>query len=163
VAVGDEIHPADYIAEEWDGSSWRRLILGTAAQADSYLLGVSCPIEGTCMAVGGNQGNRNVVERLEDRRWSRSELPGVSSGNLTAVDCLSAARCLAVGGAYVSSSNAYPALAASWDGSSWTTTLIPVEQGYVGGFASLSCPSESLCVGLSNTNEPNAGYVWREK
>jgi hypothetical protein len=157
VAVGEENSPYRYIAERWDGSRWHRTTLGQPPTRAYVLVGVSCPTVDDCIVVGGDQGANNVIERLHDTHWTQSTLQDVN-GSLRTVDCTTATHCMAGGAAYVPDTHSYPALAASWDGLSWTPVFIPARKGYTGSIAAISCPSAALCVALGDT-----GYVWTQR
>lgn len=60
------------------------------------LFGVDCPRAGTCTAVGDQAGqSKTLIVRLSKKAWSMQ--PGLESGQLRSVACLSIDRCAAVG------------------------------------------------------------------
>lgn len=161
VAVGSETHPRHFIVEQWNGSHWKRKSIGRPAHGgDDFLLDISCPRAGECFAVGGDQGINNEIERLHHGRWSRSKIRGIS-GSFRAIDCATPTHCVAGGSAYNSRTQTYPALASAWNGNAWSTTFIPVREGYSGNVDDISCPTSRLCVGLGQAGGSRDGFVWR--
>jgi hypothetical protein len=91
----------------WGGGSEATLPAGANATPNAYLLSVSCPSGGSCVAVGGYTDSAGSHEGLilseSSGAWSAVEATPPSDGNttrdvgLSAVSCLSAGNCVAVG------------------------------------------------------------------
>src|SRR5579884_2819170 len=84
-------------AEHWNGAKW------SVIRGGSGLDGVSCVSPTDCIAVGVKGGdtissNRTVVERWSGKAWSIIPVPVPKGGGwLSAVSCVSATTCTAVG------------------------------------------------------------------
>jgi hypothetical protein len=118
------------------------------------LVSVSCVSTTNCLAVGVNQNGDGgngapLTEKWNGSKWASTaalKLPaGGKGGVLSSVVCKSASECVAVGG-YVKSGTSFFALAAKWNGKTWTTFTAPGTAGdntFLGG---LSCVTATDCV-----------------
>ena len=90
------------------GGAWSPLTDNDTPTRDLY--GISCPASGTCWAVGARQGGTNdtIVERSGGNFSKLSVAGGI---DLFAIDCDTAAECLAVG------DNGH---VQGWNGASWS-------------------------------------------
>lgn len=137
-AVGSSVNSAGIrvtLAERWDGGGWaveRTLI--PAGYLNSELTGVSCVSRRVCFAVGESTergGKVGLIERWNGRRWSIQPGPDIKGG-LSAVSCVSASDCGAVG-----------ALGAErWNGRSWAVTAAHLHVD------ALSCVSRNACMAV---------------
>ena len=100
-AVG--IDTTSTLVEHWNGSEWSVVPSPNTARGSS-LRGVSCVSVKECTAVGftGSQNDYTLVEHWNGSKWSIIHSPnrdhGTSPTNiLSAVSCVSARRCTAVG------------------------------------------------------------------
>lgn len=87
------------LVERWDGTSWTIQPSPNVAQADSELVGVSCPSSNACVAVGF-AGSSPLVERWNGSTWAIQSVtgpPGANAAALSGVSCTSASACTAVG------------------------------------------------------------------
>jgi len=111
-------------AEHWNGSSWR---LSRISGRTGSLASVSCGSSSSCLAVGfygtrpglGTSVRVPLVLAWNGSSWRQLPNP-VARGRLTAIRCLHAASCVAVG-----QTPGALGLAASWNGHAWT--LLPVK------------------------------------
>lgn len=119
----------------WNGSGWSQIAVpepgGMASDASQELLFVACGSPVSCWAVGdfAPVGSRQVTVNLamhwDGGMWSVVDTPdpaGVSTGDrniLSAVRCVSAGNCWAVGMARVPSGNDF-AQVLHWGGSRWS-------------------------------------------
>ena len=107
-----------------------------------FLSSVSCTSASFCLALGSAAG----AERWDGRQWSELSAPDPfdpAAGGLETVSCVSPASCLAVGS--TRQGGKATALAASWNGSTWTT-LTPARPGTRSVLAGVSCATATYCV-----------------
>ena len=91
------------LAEGWDGSSWT--IQNTPnTPIGNGLTSVSCTSASACEAVGssgtstlGHPGGTTLAEAWNGASWSLQSGPNLAGGTLSAVSCVSATTCEAVG------------------------------------------------------------------
>jgi large repetitive protein len=148
-------------AESNFAGSWQTMPGSTPSPGTyyaSYLYGVSCASTTFCVAVGNVQTiSGNVTEPLvatfDGSSWAFQEL-AVSTPNagyiLTGVSCPSTNRCIAVGrvGSGTDFSNG---LVETFDGTTWTSTLLATPGSYlsdIAGFTGVSCIDENDCVAV---------------
>jgi len=133
------------------------LRMGTATAAvapGDELFGVSCVSTTNCLAVGenlnGDGGNGTpLTEKWNGSKWTSTaalKLPaGGKGGGLSDVACKSASECVAVGD-YVKSGTSFFALAAKWNGKTWTTFTAPGTAGDNTFLDGLSCVTATDCI-----------------
>jgi hypothetical protein len=107
--------------------------------------------------------DRAIAGAWSGGSWSTGALalaPGLTRSTPTptrdwlyGISCASARACAAVG-QYVASNGDIGPLAARWNGSSWTQTVL--RRGPV-GLTSVSCPSASWCMAVGPVAERYAG------
>jgi len=126
----------------------------------SGLAAVSCSGPGTCVAVGGASyppGRQApseflLVEQLSDGRWTVATTPvisGATSSSLSAVSCPVASFCVAVGSVQLASNPSPEPLAETWNGTSWSDTLLPLPSGGTEpSLAGVSCAARGACVAV---------------
>jgi hypothetical protein len=168
-AVGyylDSTHAYHPLVETLSGGTWE--VSGSASPSpgaaalagtsDAYLTDVSCPVVGSCVAVGyyagGTGSAQALVETLSGGTWSVGPSPAAPAGAarsyLRGVACPAAGSCVAVG-YYAKNSGGAEALAEVLSNGTWS--LSPGQSpGPMANFLEgVSCPSEGACVA--------AGYV----
>ena len=110
----------------------------TRTRIADYLDDVSCTSASNCIAVGETPGESAIAEHWDGTQWSRtSEFP-VPYEAAKSVSCTSSSSCIATlagGGAG----------AASYDGSSWTSTP-PADVN--DSFAGVACASATSCTAV---------------
>ena len=119
------------LAETWNGTAWaiRRAAVPPGARR-SFLNGVSCLSPGSCTAVGNYQSGKHahvtLAERWNGVSWSIQATPNPPAprAGLSAVSCLSASFCTAVGSQTSRWQNQTP-LAQAWNGTSWSIEKTP--------------------------------------
>lgn len=158
------------VSMRWDGRNWSVQPIPTPAGADgARLMAVSCITSSNCFGVGSSLQNDsmdpvNPVEvdhamtgRWDGSAWSTETLPSAAGSptvdnfpleQLKAVSCATATACGAVGLARDNTGRLGP-LAARWDGSNWTQTLLRV--GAPVALNSVSCPSARWCMAVGPT------------
>jgi hypothetical protein len=132
VAVG-ETNPrsdpeiVDPLVESWNGSKWQLMKGVTPDDAyETFLSSVSCVSATQCVAAGTVESDSLVgttlIETLHGTAWSVTYSPNVAGqtqNDFNSVSCTSATFCVAAGSTFNGSTRT-SALAASWNGSSWT-------------------------------------------
>jgi len=114
----------------------------------------SCPVVGSCVAVGTFAGGSPLAETLSDGVWSDTVLRTPGDGgaaNLEAVTCTSATSCVAVG-SYDTQVDFNQPIAEILTGTTWTATQLPLPFGDNGygdfGLNAVSCTSSTWCVAV---------------
>jgi hypothetical protein len=115
------------LAEHHDGAGWQiQPTPNPAGAVDSALAAVSCPSDGSCIAVGSFSTNgtnsKTLAESLSGSTWQLHNTPnpsGVFGSFLEGVSCRAAAACQAVGYSEPTSTS-IATLAEGYNGTSWT-------------------------------------------
>jgi hypothetical protein len=178
MAVGTHSAPQVPVFAVWNGTT----LTGGTIQPPPHsyqgveISGVSCVSASDCVAVGSysygglatggpapGARTRTLAEQWNGRGWQLLPTVDVSANDyLTAVSCVSAVDCTAVG----ANQSQYP-IAEQWNGSAWTAVSMPTVS--IIGFMSLtgiSCPAADACVAAGTyQGEPAAerwnGSAWR--
>jgi len=157
------------LALAWNGKAWAIEPTGTLS---GNLTAVSCATATSCVA-GGTARDMSwpsspaIADSWDGTAWSSTTVPqpaGSTYTTLSAVSCLSATSCLAVGD-YGSD------FSATWNGTRWSLGTMPAPAGGVSPtLAALSCTSSRFCVAvgqyLNDVDTPEAlvvnwnGSVW---
>jgi hypothetical protein len=85
------------LAEDWNGSAWKRVATPKVTGDNPFLAGVSCPAAKSCRAVGTGNGGA-LAEAWNGKSWSVQSAadPTVNTG-LSAVSCTAGPACTGVG------------------------------------------------------------------
>jgi|SRR5579875_2706147 len=157
-------------ADTWNGTSWTTQPVADPAGGKGYQLdGVSCASTGACEAGGGYQTTpQNTVTLAagwNGTGWQlqtgvASQVPGAD--NLTAVSCVSASFCEAVGDRKDSAGQDTIALAEQWNGTTWTLqpTVSPAQANSNGlrmKLAAVSCVSADFCEAVGTSSAASGG------
>ncbi len=165
--AGGDWQNSKAVVEAWNGTTWTVEATPAGAVAPAELSGVSCTSSTSCVAVGargvGRYRQDALVETWNGTNWSEhaASSPGKYATWLTAISCVAASWCTAVGGV----ANAYidgppgsgipfaQPIAESWNGSRWVTSTLPgdpIEDGskreQAGTATGVSCTSPSFCL-----------------
>jgi hypothetical protein len=141
------------MSERWNGRTWSLQRTPNPAGATySYLVGVSCASNRSCMAVGdfGNRAGQNVMltERWNGRRWSIERVSGptgATASALTGVSCTSPSACTAVGD-FVRADGVFSTLVERWNGTAWTIQASPYAAASTDSeLTGVSCASTASC------------------
>jgi hypothetical protein len=149
----------------WNGAAWSEVAgpwRGPATDGDDLLLGVSCVTATACTAVGTYDDERNgkedhaLIESWNGTTWSvvPSPNPGSEGAVLSAVSCVSATACTAVGdyaGMMVIGGKrvfADRALIESWNGTAWSVARSPNPRSYGVNLYGVSCVSATACTAV---------------
>jgi hypothetical protein len=163
VAVGnyrDGAGEGKALVEAWNGSSWSVMPASPPAGARrSFLNGVSCTSTAACTAVGSYQTRSGkhvtLAEHWDGTTWSVQATPNPASpprSALTAVSCISASDCTAVGNSGLATGSNSRTLAEAWDGTSWS--IEPTPNGTGGSFLTgVSCASPGACTAVGATED----------
>jgi hypothetical protein len=128
----------------------------------SELQAVSCSGPDRCLAVGSSSyrsggqlaHQRALVERLADHVWTIVPTPaidGATSSALNDVSCPLADFCVAVGSVQLAVPPSPGLLAETWNGTSWSVTVLPVPSGGTEpALVAVSCPTQGSCVAVGN-------------
>jgi hypothetical protein len=146
-------------------SAWTTARLSGAA-GKVFLLGVSCPSQGLCVAVGTN----NLIASSTDPTggssawrfvyagegpWPKTEnwpTEGISGRQIQSVSCPSTNLCVAV----TDQGNIYTSTNPTGGASSWATTQIDGKGSNIHLFG-VSCPATNLCVAVSGKRSIHGG------
>jgi hypothetical protein len=122
------------VALRWNGASWSEQAPAKKSGAThTRLLGVDCPSETRCLAVGSHQaseGSSVLSELWNEGKWSVQTTPVPSeatSSEFVAIGCNSTANCTAVGSAVVG--GVKKAIAERWTSPNWALSTIPIPEG----------------------------------
>jgi hypothetical protein len=122
------------VALRWNGTSWAEQAAAKKSGAThTRLLGVDCPSETRCLAVGNHQaseGSSTLSEIWNEGKWSVQTTPvpaESTSSEYVAVGCNSTANCTAVGSAAIG--GVKTAIAARWNSPTWAASSIPIPEG----------------------------------
>jgi hypothetical protein len=158
VAVGSSFNGTDTVtlAEAWNGTRWSIVPTPKVTGAETSILSaVSCPASGHCTAVGfdtTSAATNVLAETLNGQAWTISKTPnpaGSSNTTLSAVSCPAVNACVAIGGYITASSQ--PAVAETWNGSTWTIKAVPSPANAAGTFLQgLSCRSAADCTAVGS-------------
>ncbi|HUA73714.1 MAG TPA: hypothetical protein VL988_03060 [Solirubrobacteraceae bacterium] len=146
------------LAERWNGTSWS-LVSAERPAGYEYVAfeGVSCAGTSNCMAVGAywTPGGPSHVEYALVEQWSGSGFtivsapnPGGSEQLLWGVSCVSASWCMAVGTYSLGKESGGHAIAAKWNGSSWTLLSVPEHPPILAQLTGVSCASTTSCAAI---------------
>jgi hypothetical protein len=166
----------DPVYATWNGTTFKNGTLHVPPHSFQTVTvsGVSCASPVSCVAVGDytygvrampspSARDKVLAEQWNGHGWRLLPAVNVSDWNqLTAVSCVSASDCTAVG----TSQNQFP-LAERWNGVTWKAEPVPTVSaiGYL-FLTSVSCPASGFCVAAgSYQGEPVAetwnGSKWR--
>jgi hypothetical protein len=156
----------------WNGTTWRNGTMHApppqGTQVSVTIAGVSCASADSCVAVGNysypitaqpspNFRDKTLAELWNGRSWRLLPTANVSHVNaLTAVSCVSAGDCTAVG----ANQGQYP-LAEHWNGSTWRVESMPTVSsiGYL-QLTSVSCPAAHFCVAAGTYQVQAVAETW---
>jgi hypothetical protein len=162
------------LAAAWNGTAWTLQSAPSPAGAYQTVLdGVSCAAADLCETVGTYQATAQAQPTALAEGWNGSSWTaqqavtpaGAVLNSLSAVSCVSARHCEAVGSTTDSSGNTI-SLAEKWDGTAWSIQATPdpteASSAFRASMAGVSCVSATFCeaVGSSSANPGAAAWVW---
>jgi hypothetical protein len=140
------------LAEHWNGTSWAVQAVPAPSSGDGELLGVSCPTDLDCIAVGESSGLTNVLaERWTGSRWIAQTMPRPAGTNmaLQSVSCKASERCIAVGDETTRSGSGTITTGAIVERSAGTTWTIQADAAPAGAaLYGVSCASAQSCTAV---------------
>jgi hypothetical protein len=146
------------LVEEWTGTAWSVVSSpNTGATQANSLAGIACAAASDCSAVGSYVGANGFQQALAEHfngTWSITGSPALTDTQtnlLSGVTCLSASDCLAVGSAVDGAQD--QTLAASWNGSAWSTVATSNLFGNNGTLDSVACISATNCFAAGYSTE----------
>lgn len=164
-AVGSDGHVG--FAETWNGTMWTAYTITAPPSSQSFtLLGISCTSPSHCLAVGyyvddtGGYG-KALVEEWNGSTWTEGNAvdpnprgtPYDANSSLYAISCASPTSCVAVGEYEDEPDGTNPALAESWNGSTWTVDASPtIPNAFQTYLNSVSCWAPGACVAVGGYN-----------
>ena len=167
------------LAETLAGGTWTpAAIPGVSSPSlPLSLSSVSCPVQGSCVAVGFAQSSAKVsiplIERLSGGRWASVTPPrpsdaSPSGGNLlTDISCPAADWCVATGW-YLNTSGHHAAYVDTLSGGTWTAASSPLpadaapEQGTAAAvtyLTAVSCTGTGACVASGQYRDASGGTL----
>lgn len=177
VAVGNSYESTGQekaLAESFTLNAWTLMSAPSPAEAKGFieLDGVSCAAENVCTASGRYASSvssgiptelKTLVEAWNGSTWTiqpSPNAPGQSYNVLSDVACTSASACIGVGQDSAGIAQQPESLAERWNGSSWSTqALANPEQPIEAELKSVSCLSNTLCVGVGKDLFAEKGFV----
>jgi PKD repeat protein len=137
------------LIEVWDGSHWdTQPAPQPAAASQTWLSGVSCPSQSSCVAAGGaTEGpyDNTMALHWNGSEWAVQETPHPGREDiLEDVSCSSSGACTAVGYYLPASTPDVVSLVQRWNGVSWTIQASPTPYG-AGWLSGVSCASATSC------------------
>ena|SRR5712691_476884 len=168
VAVGSGPQgEVDIASAVWNGTSWTTLTTPSPTKhgdVSQTLTGVSCTSATSCIASGSGPTpiNDGVGAGPFAEKWAGGSSwtllsvpnprpiefqpgggPGIGANGLAGVSCVSAVRCMAVGGqGETEALSALASFAVSWNGQRWTV----LRTGHIDGLFGVSCTAGSRCL-----------------
>ena len=140
------------LAEHWDGSTWT--IEPTPGGLTAKYTAVSCTTPNACLVVGKSDLSDFVTARWDGASWTSTTAPPTDTfigTDYLGLSCGSTVNaCVAVGAAQTARFDfTYVALAAAWDGSSWTLQTTTSPSGATANeLVAVSCATERSCVAV---------------
>ena len=151
------------VAMHWNGTSWVGLHPPVQLPSEDVFRGVSCPAVKTCVITG------DLVDRVllwQNGTWSSQPIAlpdGGMSITVGDIDCPAPTSCHALSVVRFPSTPAYAygsTAMSSWDGTSWTTELVPDDSRGSVGLSSISCPATTWCMATGADAEAIIGDAW---
>ena len=171
-AVGVNLSGPGGLAAVWNGSAWQvQSTPNPAKTASTNLRAVSCASARSCESAGSfNLGQGNTPQALTEGwngsawRLQRAAAPPGATGNmLSAVSCVSASFCAAVG-EHINSVGTQSNLAETWNGTTWKIQATPSPQSPFGpvddDLEGVSCVSMQFCEAVGNGPNGMSAEVW---
>ena len=160
------------LIERWDGNEWTIFAGPTRSpDHDHHLSGVSCVSSSHCWAVGRELTTgvnwKTLVERWDGETWTIVDSPNTHTSltnELSAVTCVSASECWAVGTNGPWGGSIRETLIQRWDGESWTIMSSPNDvDSTINVLSDVTCVNSSDCwaVGHSADQHPANGGISR--
>jgi hypothetical protein len=139
-------------ADSWNGT----MLTGLPSPDPAVdLSAISCATSTWCVAVGLESINNSVVtvaEQWDGTSWRLLPTPNptaATDSRFTAVSCVSATDCTAVG---TGNASGIQTLAESWNGTSWMIESTPNVSGGASSYLNaVSCPATTTCIAVGDS------------
>lgn len=155
------------VAAVWNGSAWSSQVTANPATSTfTNLNAVSCASPRSCLAGGyfevvvTSNDPEALAEAWNGTAWQLQQAvapPGATYNSLTAVSCVSASFCEAVG-YHFDSAGDQVTLAETWNGGSWRIQPTPSTGG---DLFDVSCVSSDFCEAVGGPTEIWNGTSWK--
>jgi hypothetical protein len=133
--------------DTWNGSSWSA---GTDVPGFSPVDSVSCVSATFCEVVGSGPSGESAAV-WNGSTWTAQPTPGGPGEILSAVTCLTATSCEAVG--ELVNGGSPLTLAEAWNGSTWTVQPTPNPSAFnVNTLSSVSCTAADACTAVGDSS-----------
>jgi hypothetical protein len=156
--------PPPAVAETWDGAGWTERTIPAPPGSQAYALrGISCTSQSHCIAVGDytdeTGSGHALAEDWDGSTWTEGDAlapqlggaSGDANSELRSISCASPSACVAVGEYEDQPADTDPALAESWDGSSWTVEPTPsIADAFQTGLSGVSCSASNSCMAVGS-------------
>ncbi len=153
-------------ASSWNGHTWK---VQKPPPFPAGVADVSCVSAKACLAVGTfypsglSAATGATAATWNGKRWAKVKVPipsDVSISRLSAVSCVSAKFCIAVGSGSTRSAQGVT-LVVRWNGARFTTLAVPVPAKAIeADLDGISCTAASACVAVgSETIRQSAGVI----
>jgi hypothetical protein len=151
-------HAHQPMAAVWNGVSWAAESIARPAGAPaSYLDGISCTTDVSCVAVGWFTGaaktDTAMAYEWNGTAWTMQASADVAGAALGGVSCIGTADCTAVGATHDGAT-----LAEGWNGSAWSVQATPNRIATPREFSAVTCVSSVSCVAVG-ASLGSAGYT----
>jgi hypothetical protein len=165
--AGAEAANARALVETLSGGSWSAEVAPGAPDASgNFLFSVSCPVVGSCVAVGYSFGQTSaggtgtaLIETLSHGSWSLTPTPSLGSGVLDSylygVSCPKVTTCVAVG-MQNSGSSVHAPLILTLSKGTWTLSPTQDFGTRQGGLQGVSCTKPTACTAAGWQSTPFA-------
>lgn len=143
-AIGDalgESYPSGAAVYRWSGAKWEHQPT-PEIEKEHQLYAISCTSTSSCVAVG-----KQNAEHWNGSTWVAKTTP--NPGELEDVSCSSSTACTAVGRYYDPLGIAH-AFAVRWNGTSWTSQVLPLSSSELTALVGVSCVSTTWCVAVGH-------------
>jgi hypothetical protein len=162
------------LVERWGGTDWTiQSAPAPATPPSSYLLGVSCTSDASCVAVGNSDSGLSTAQTALTEVWNGTswtlepiEAPsGSTSTSLQSVSCVSPTDCTAVG-EWVGPGIVVHPLAEHWNGSAWTESPMsdPMNGSTDNPLTAVSCAASNACAAIGYSvlpgESPSYSEIW---
>ena len=119
-------------AEMWNGKTWTaNKVAPPEGTPESFLYGVSCRADATCVAVGSagsSAATKATALSYDGKTWAAQTVPGPGTGTSSdffGVNCLRANQCVAIGETISSRPSTATPLGGLWNGAAWRLVAAP--------------------------------------
>ncbi len=152
------------LAERWTGKRWVVQHMRSPSRS-SWLTGVSCSSDKTCMAVGNISGSGGTfAEYWTNGSWALEATSNPTGTSfLYAVSCSAPGTCTAAGYYENTRPEIEKTLAERWNGHVWIQQATPPSAAFGASLVGVSCPSSSDCVATGSEDRGSGARVLAER